>query len=197
MYEFIQGSVHSVKTDYIVINSYGIGYKIFMSKNRIKDAAGIIGKNVQLFIEMIVREHERSLYGFTYEIERDVFNALCSVKGVGPKTALTAIYNISIDEMRLAVINKDCKIFSSVSGIGRQTAERLILELSPFFKQIDAIGSPSVRIDKEIMDKAMRGLISIGFNKKNALAAIEKVDLQDSEKGNIEVIIKKAIKLMK
>lgn len=192
MFDFLKGVLNFVNKDSLSIDCCGHGYKIFIAKHRLSDAKSIIGKNIFLYTETIIRENEYSIYGFLYEIERDIFNALRSVKGIGPKIALNILGSITIEEINYAVINSDNKFFLKINGIGEQTANRIILELKTFFQKSNFVNKNSV-FDIQSQERAIQALISLGYKRALAEKAVNLAKNKCSE-NKMEELIKIAIK---
>jgi len=112
----------------IIIDAGGIGYKIFIPAN-IFNALPQIGSEVMLQTSFVIRELSQTLYGFLSAHERDVFEALMGVTGIGPKTALAVIGHLSVHDLQRSIAGHDIATISKVPGIGKKTAERLIIEM--------------------------------------------------------------------
>ena len=137
LFDFIIGDVVSIQEDYIVLQNNGIGYKIFTSINSmIKLEIGM--KNAMIYTNLIVREDGLFLYGFISEEEINMFKLLLLVSKIGPKIALGVLSTLSPNQIKLAILKKKLDILCKVPGIGKKTAERMILELKD-------------RIDKDIL----------------------------------------------
>src|SRR5918994_2850974 len=124
----VSGEVLVRRPDYVVIDASGVGYRLAVSSETLK-AVPARGKHVALHAHLVAREDSLSLYGFASEEERDLFLALTSVSGVGPKVALAVLSGGAVRELRRAIANADAKRFQAAPGIGKRTAERIIVEL--------------------------------------------------------------------
>ena len=118
----LQGVVDYIEDDFIIINCNQVGYKVFIpySFN--------IGENISLWIETIVREDYIKLFGFKTNSEQNVFNSLISISSVGPKLALSILRSLKLDLFYKAIISQDSKLISSVPGVGKKMAEKILLE---------------------------------------------------------------------
>ena len=141
MISYLKGSVEAKNIDSIVIEVGGIGYKVFMSRNSI-DKVGELGETVKVHTYMRVREDDISLYGFCSNEELRMFEQLIGVSGVGAKSALTILSNISPSKFALAIISGDVGVLKSLPGIGAKSAQRMILELKDKMKTEEAISLP-------------------------------------------------------
>ena len=124
----IRGEVMVRRPDHVVIDAAGVGYRLAVSTETLK-AVPAIGRETFLHAELIAREDSLSLYGFSSEEERDLFRELISVSGVGPKVAIAALSGGSARELLRAIAAGDAKRFQAVPGIGKRTADRIIVEL--------------------------------------------------------------------
>ncbi len=134
MLAYIKGSLEIKTKGYIVVETNGIGYKIYMPESTISKL-GDIGEKVQVHTYMRVREDDISLYGFLTNEELRMFELLLSVSGIGAKGALTILSNITPSQFALAVIANDVGILKKLPGIGPKTAQRVILELKDKLKK--------------------------------------------------------------
>ena len=150
-------------------------------------------ESVKVFTQFIVREDAQLLYGFATKEEREMFNHLISVSGIGPNTAMIMLSSLVPEEIAHAIQVEDVRTIQSIKGIGIKTAQRVIVDLKDkmvkmsFSPQISAMGHNTNRFD------ALTALVSLGFDKKNAEKAIEKVS-QGEE--TVEQIIKGALKIL-
>ena len=137
MISFICGQVADITENSVIIETGGIGYEIFMTGEAIEQAARMEGK-VKIHTYFQVREDAMQLYGFWHKDDLQVFRLLLSVNGIGPKAALGVLAGLSADELRFAVLSDDVKTLSRAPGIGKKTAQKLILELKDKLKLEDA-----------------------------------------------------------
>lgn len=149
MYAYIKGTLEIKTTGYVVIETNnGIGYKIFMSESAIERLSEI-GSSVKIFTYMRVREDDISLYGFNTNEELRMFELLLSVSGIGAKSAINILSNITPSSFALAVITNDVNTLKKLPGIGPKTAQRIILELKDKIKTEEAIGAETSELEKE------------------------------------------------
>ncbi|MGL4655263.1 MAG: Holliday junction branch migration protein RuvA [Sarcina sp.] len=202
MYEYIKGEFRGLNKDYIVLENGGIGYKVFTSGNTIATMPKV-SEEVKLYIEQIVRQDFIGLYGFMTKEELNMFNLLLSINGVGAKAALSLLSISTVLNLKYAIIVGDEKHITRAPGIGKKTAQRIILELKDKLKKEDK----TMSADTEGMDismleaiagnearqeEAMEALIALGYTDKEAKKVLEKVDITES----IENIIKESLKLL-
>ena len=196
MIAYVKGVLAVVGQDSIIIDKGGIGININVPVSIISTLPSI-GSEVKVFTYTYVREDAIALYGFMTMDDLDVFKLLINVNGVGTKTALGILYAITPNELRLAVISADYKTITKAPGIGKKSAERIVLELRDKVKMIieddsyiavdsgDVAKSDSVNI-------ALEALVSLGFSYGEAAKAVKQVD--NYEEMDDESLIKAALK---
>ena len=198
MIAYIKGKLEVKNVDNIIIDVGGIGYKIFMSANSIQKV-GEIGTNIKIHTYMRVREDDISLYGFCTNEELRMFEQLIGVSGVGAKSALSILSNISPSSFALAIISGDVNTLKSLPGIGAKSAQRIILELKDKLKTEQAITKDSEPEIKNIIEndskieEAISALQVLGYNKKEIEKALSTLSMQNL---SVEDIIKKALKIL-
>lgn len=194
MFAYIKGSLEIKANNYVVIDVSGIGYKIFMAGSNI-DKIGDIGNNVKVYTHYYVREDNISLYGFLTDEELRMFELLISVSGIGAKSAIAMLSEITPTNFALSVISNDVTKLTKIQGIGAKTAQRIILELKDKLKTEQAIEKQDTKIQKVIAEEtnyeeAISALQILGYNKKEIEKTLEKLDLTGLL---VEDIIRKAL----
>lgn len=189
----LKGVLDSVEADHIVLDIGGVGYKVFMPLKSMSQLPEI-GVNVRLSIVTIVREDSIALYGFLKTIQREMFELLLGVSGVGPKAALNILSELSVSEIQNAVASEKHSLLTRVPGIGPKTAQRITVDLkdkvSRFAVEItDDVGLSEQ--EKALVD-AVEGLVSLGYPRYQAKKAVEKV-MQDGVDPIAEAIIPQAL----
>ena len=196
MFAYIKGSLEMKLNNYVVIETGGIGYKIFMTDTSI-DRIGELGSTVKVHTHYYVREDNISLYGFLTNEELRMFELLLSVSGVGAKSAITILSCISPSEFAIAIISNDIAKMKKVKGVGAKTAERIILELKDKLKDYKDTEIEEKQAEKEQTQEKMLEAISalqvLGYNRKEIMSTMEKIDV---EKLEVEDIIKKGLSLL-
>ncbi len=196
MFAYIKGNLVEKMSNYVVVETMGIGYKIFMSKSAI-GRAGEIGETVKIYTHYHVREDEISLYGFLNREELKMFELLLSVSGVGAKSAIAMLSNISPSEFAVSIIQNDITKLTKVPGIGKKTAQRIVLELKDKLKAEQEIAKTEepeniIEVDENI-DEAILALQILGYNRKEIEKAFEKFDYQTM---SIEDMIRNGLKYL-
>ncbi|MDM0494232.1 Holliday junction branch migration protein RuvA [Clostridium perfringens] len=199
MYEYIRGQFQGISKDYVVIELNNIGYKIFTSGNTMSNMPKV-GDKVLLYLEQIVREDFIGLYGFTTREELEMFKLLLSINGVGAKAALSLLSISTVNNLKYAIMMGDEKHITRAPGIGKKTAQRIILELKDKLKP-DELTSEEGQLIEGINDNSdysfninetLSALMALGYTEKEAQKALEKVDKTLS----IENMIKESLKLL-
>ena len=194
MFAYIKGSLEQKSNNYVVIDVGGIGYKIFMATKAI-ETLGEIGKVVKVHTHYYVREDNISLYGFNTIEELRMFELLLQVSGIGAKSAIAMLSEISPSSFALAVISDDISQLVKIPGIGKKTAARIVLELKDKLKTEEAITkTEEVKLsitNEEETSEAIAALQVLGYTKREIEKALENVDTKNLQ---LEEIIKQGLK---
>lgn len=196
MYAYIKGNLDTKTNSYVIVETGGIGYKIFMSLKSI-ESLGEVGNTVKVYTHYYVREDNISLYGFTSNDELRMFELLLSVSGIGAKSAIAMLSEITPSSFALAVISNDVSKLVKIPGIGNKTAARIILELKDKLKTEETL-SASEEIEVAIKEdnknsEVIAALQVLGYTRKEIDKALEKIDIDSI---GLEDAIKQALKLL-
>lgn len=175
----------------VVIECSGVGYIVLISLHSFSQ----LGKDeaIRLHTRFIVREDAQLLYGFVTTDERAVFDLLISVSGIGPNTAMIMLSSLSPEEVATAILSEDVKVIQSVKGIGLKTAQRVIIDLKDKILKLN-LGAENVAVQNNTMRfDALNALLSLGFDKKAAEKAVDKVAQPED---TVEKIIKEALRIL-
>jgi Holliday junction DNA helicase RuvA len=175
--------------NFLVVEAGGIGFKIFASERTIRDA-GAIGHETKLFTHFHIREDAMELYGFLLEESLTFFELLISVSGVGPKSALSILDVAALDELSAAIKEGRPDLLTKASGIGKKTAERIIIELR---NKVQSAKSEAVVSKMETDSDLVEALSSLGYRREEARAALGKVP---TEIVGVEARLKEALKIL-
>ena len=196
MFAYIKGSLEQKSTNYVVIDVGGIGYKIFMPTKSI-ESLGEIGEVVKVHTHYYVREDNISLYGFKTNEELRMFELLLQVSGIGAKSAIAMLSEISPSSFALAVISDDISKLVKIPGIGKKTAARIVLELKDKLKTEEAITKTEEEklsiSNEEETNEAVAALQVLGYTKREIEKALEKIDTKNLQ---LEEIIKQGLKYL-
>ena len=196
MIAYLKGTLESKNIDNIIVEVGGIGYKIYMSPTAMNQI-GEIGSIVKIHTYMRVREDDISLFGFCTKEELKMFEQLLGVSGVGAKSALSILSNISPSSFALAIISGDINTLKSLPGIGAKSAQRMVLELKDKMKTQDAIETEFVPV-KNIAENskakdAAEALQVLGYARKDIDIVLAKIDTTSL---SVEEIIKQGLKYL-
>ena len=191
MIGFLDGTVASTSADTCMIDVNGVGYVVSCSSLTL-GALPRDGGRVRLWIHTHVREDALALYGFSTEGEQRIFEALLSVSGVGPKVALQLCSAFTPDAFRRALVTDDVDTISSVPGIGKKTAQRILLDLKEklALPDLSIVGSDS----PDTLSRARSALENLGYSPGEVRAAIGEV--QPTAEDSVEEVIKSALKVL-
>lgn len=201
MIQFIRGRLVSVEEDRVIVDVNGVGCGIFMSVQAMSRLPQT-GAEVKIHTYLNVKEDAMQLFGFLTRDDLMFFRLLIGVNGIGPKGGQAILSVLSPDDLRFAVLAGDAKAISAAPGIGKKTAEKLILELRDKLKLEDALehiameaGAPAKsEYHNEIQGDAIEALVALGYGSTEALKAVRKVEIDD--KMGTEDVLKLALKYM-
>jgi Holliday junction DNA helicase RuvA len=194
MIGYVRGAVTHLFTDYCFIDVQGVGYRVFIAGSTRQKL--VLGTVASLFTYLQVREDALLLYGFYTQDEYELFLQLLSVTGIGPKVALGVLSAISPNDFRRAVSQKNMIILTKLPGIGKKTAERLILELKDKIGIItesegtDDFVSDETSIASEVAAQGLQALLSLGYSQSEIGPVLQKI----GNTQTVEELIKLALK---
>ena len=197
MIDYIKGTIAELTPTRVVLDNNGIGYRIEISLQTYSALDGKSEAKVYIYHYFRQREDIEMYYGFATRDERELFELIISVSGVGVNSARMMLSSFSAEELREAILSEDVNRIKSVKGIGLKSAQRLILELKD--KIVKGEGSsPEVLFQatsSEAIEEATRALTTLGFTKPNVNKAIQTI-LKKNPSAKVEEIIKQALKMM-
>lgn len=199
MLNYLKGLLVAATSTYIVLEANGLGYKIFIPASGLNKLPQL-KESYLVHTSLVIKEMSQTLYGFHEPLERDLFEELLNVNGIGPKTALSLIGHLSLQQLQEAVENDEINKICKVPGIGKKTAERLIIELRDKLNHFNIPQPASHQIEtktsgysQKIKD-AMSALINLGYNQMTAQKAIKKTVQEFSEEIELGLLITHALK---
>ena len=201
MISFLKGLIIEKSPTKLIIDVNGVGFEVNTTLP-CYESLGSIGENESVVTYLHVKEDSLQLYGFESIEERELFLQLISSPGIGPKKAQVILSSVSVEHLQKYILEEDLSSLTSLSGVGKKTAQRLILDLKDKVKASPEMQDklPTLKIElsekDRISNEALSALISLGFTKNSAQAAIQKVYQQDTEIKTIEQLIKQALRLM-
>ena len=170
MISFLVGIVEEKEENKIVLNVNGVGFELCVSSNTLSSLP-MPNESAKVYTYMSVREDDISLYGFSTIEERDLFNKLITVSGIGPKMAISILSGLSLSDLIIAITKEDSKLLSKIKGLGKKTAERLCLELKD---KLDIVVGEvkeqtyALDYDEDAVSMATDTLVSLGISKNEA-----------------------------
>ena len=200
MITYIRGELVAIEEDKVIVDVGGVGYGIYMPATAMNYLPSI-GEELRLHTYMNVREDAMQLFGFLTRDDLKVFKLVIGVSGIGPKGGLSILSHLSPDDLRFAVMANDAKTISAAQGIGKKTAEKLIIELKDKLNIEDVLNKVT---DTEVVDvsnnaneiqaEAVQALVALGYGSTEAMKAVKKV--QFDEETTVETVLKQALKYM-
>ena len=184
----IHGTLVHVNPPDILVDAHGVGYEISVPMSTLYDLPPA-GQPVTLVTHLVVREDAQLLYGFLTEGERTAFRALIKVSGIGPRMALAVLSGLSVDDLSRAVAEQETGRLTRVPGVGRKTAERLLLELKGKLAPVaEAAQGGGVLFSSS--DDILRALVALGYSEKESAAAVGRLPEDISVKDGIRQALK-------
>ena len=175
----------------LVIDCGGVGYEVKISLNTFSSLSS--EENIRIYTKLVVREDAQILYGFADTVEREMFNHLVSVSGIGPNTAMLMLSSLLPEEIALAIQSEDVVTIQGIKGIGGKTAQRVIIDLKDKMTKMVFSNENIFNSNNTNQFDALNALVSLGFDKKSAEKAINKIGLGED---SVEQLIKKALKIL-
>lgn len=198
MISYIRGELAVVEEDKVIVDVNGVGYGIYMPAQSMT-LLPQTGQEVKLHTYLNVREDAMQLFGFLTRDDLQVFKLVIGVSGIGPKGGLSILSQLSPDDLRFAVMANDAKTIAKAPGIGKKTAEKLIIELKDKLRVEDILDKStqeetvvSVGGTSEVQAEAVQALIALGYGSTEAMRAVKQVTID--EDTTVEAVLKMALK---
>lgn len=192
MIGYVRGIVSHILTDHCLIDVQGIGYRVFITATTRQKLN--VGKVSSLFTHMNVREDAILLYGFYTQDEYGLFLTLISINGIGPKVAMGILSAIDPQQFRIAIGTNNIATLTKLPGIGKKTAERMMLELKDKIGVIsneESTGTQIATVSGDIVDEAIQALLALGYNQNEIIPIVKKID---TNAQSVESLIKLALR---
>lgn len=195
MISYVRGVLDHKEPSRVVVDVNGLGYEIFVPLSTYQELPAV-GGQVKLFTNHHVREDAINLYGFLSSEEKEIFEMVLSISGVGAKVALSILSAITVDEFRRSIAQGDMKRLTKIPGIGKKSAERMVLELKDKIGKIH-LDEREIKILEAVSDNdAVSALLSLGANQSDAEYAVYRAERLLGKEAKIEDLISQALKLM-
>ncbi len=202
MYAYIKGMIQAVAEDAVIVENHGIGYRIFVPGSVVGSLR--VGEERKLYTHFAVREDAMQLYGFLTQDDCELFRLLLGVSGVGPRGALAVLGVMSADDLRFAILSDDAAAIAKAPGVGKKTAQKVILELKDKLDLMDAFEKQAARTAQgeslqaaagSAQNDAILALNALGYGSTEAMKAVRAAggELADAD---AETLIKAALKLL-
>ncbi|MBX2827746.1 MAG: Holliday junction branch migration protein RuvA [Flavobacteriaceae bacterium] len=191
MITHVQGRLVEKNPTSVVIDCNGMGYFLNISLHTFSQLPD--SENVKLFTHLLVREDSHTLYGFSSQVEREIFRLLISVSGVGASTARTMLSSLNPDQVKEAIASGDVATIQSVKGIGAKTAQRVVLDIKDKILKVYGLEDVSAVSSNTNKNEALSALETLGFARKQAEKACDLV-IKEDPNATVEMIIKQALK---
>ncbi len=195
MYHYLNGTLIEKSPAGVVVDVHGMGYEVHVPVSALGRLPAL-GEQVKLLIRFVVREDAQILYGFLTAEEKRLFDLLISVSGIGPKTALTALSGVETAALKRAIVRGEIEVLKSIPGIGRKTAERMVVEL----REKLTVESLAAGEDKpgqgetlraSSVDDAVEALMALGYKRPGAKQAVEKtIKTHGGETLSVEALVR-------
>ena len=201
MLEYIKGIVTELNPTEVIIEAAGVGYKIAITLPTYSALVGSEEKEAKLYVTEVIREDAHELYGFTVRTERQLFELLMTVSGVGASTARMILSAFSAEELRILIATGNAKGMAKVKGLGPKTAQRIIVDLKDKAIKLDLGGDPTeipmldVEADSGIKAEAISALTMLGFAAAASGKAVDKI-LKAEPTAPVESVIRQALKML-
>lgn len=199
MISYVRGELVAMEKTKIIVDVNGVGYGIFMPEASM-GMLPQIGNEVKIHTYLNVREDVMQLFGFLTRDDLEIFKLLIGVSGIGPKGGLSILSKLTADDLRFAVLSGDAKAISAAPGIGKKTAEKVIIELKDKLDLEEMLQGPSEQgtmvssVDtgaNSVQSEAVQALVALGYGSTESLKAVKRVNL---ENATVEEVLKQALK---
>ena len=203
MIAYLSGKLLEKEANLIIVETSGVGYEVTIPLSTFYDL-GEIGEDVSLRIYTHVREDALQLFGFKTVRERELFLLLISVSGIGPKSAITALSGMSADESISAIRQNNLARLNSIPGVGKKTAERLVIELRDKIGKLSAVSSEEMKAEGavaasagsgDVYDDAISALVNLGYQRNAAEKALKQA-MQEGTEMSVQKLLRRSLQLL-
>lgn len=201
MIAYLSGKLLEKEANSVIVDVGGVGYDVMIPLSTFYDL-GEVGEDVSLRIFTYVREDALQLFGFKTIRERELFLLLISVSGIGPKSAITALSGMSADEIIGAIRQNNLARLNSIPGVGKKTAERLVIELRDKIAKLSAVASEEMKSEgipqtsgDDVYDDAISALINLGYQRAAAEKALKQA-MQEGTEMSVQKLLRRSLQLL-
>src|SRR5436190_13868275 len=192
MYAYLQGKFTFKNPAQVYVDVHGVGYEVNISLNTYAAIQNLPEGRLYTFLQ--VKEDGHTLFGFFDKVEKEIFIQFISVSGIGAATARMVLSHMKPDEVSRAIVQANVKLLESIKGIGKKTAERLVLELRDKVGKVVPDINTTALSGNSLQQDALNALIALGISKQQAETSIQKLNNTQPGINNLEELIKKALK---
>lgn len=192
MFDYLKGQVDYKTTNYVAVDVNGVGYKVFISLRTYDTITE--GENIKIYIYNHIKEEEFKLVGFLNKKERNLFEMLLSVKGIGVSLALAIMSTFHIDEIKTLILREDYLTLKKVPKLGQKKSQQIILDLKNKINKLDVVSDSSVLLENysNIEEELIMALEGLGYNKKDIEKLIDREEIKNYK--NIQEAIKETLR---
>ena len=178
----------------IIVDTGAVGYRLFVSLNTLVDLPEV-GEEISLYAVTVVREDAFKLFGFSQTEEKDLFNLLVQVKGIGPKVAIALLGGLKPADLKNAIAREDSAWISTVPGVGKKTADRIVLELKDKVGPVsDAGDAPISGVDEQLLSDVLSALANLGYQASQGRKAVNNVLERENRPDDFQGVIRECLK---
>lgn len=183
----LSGKISAIQSDSIILDVQGVGFEVFFSKSVIPELE--VGRLMTVHIHMVVREDLLALYGFETTEEKQLFLQFLGVDGIGPRLAMAILSSLSIDNIRRAVLNEQAEFFARVPGIGKKTAQKILIHMQG--KITGDFSGESMRRSSQAEDQVLEALVKLGYSVVEAQTALQSIprDTPDNVEDKLRTVL--------
>jgi holliday junction DNA helicase RuvA len=192
MYAYLQGKFTFKNPAQVYVDVNGVGYEVNISLNTYAAVQNLTDGKLYTYLQ--IKEDGHTLFGFFDKVEKEIFVQLISVSGIGAATARMMLSHLKPEEAGRAIIQGNIKLLESIKGIGKKTAERLVLELRDKIGKVTPDANATITAGNSFQQDALNALIALGISKQQAESALQKLNNTQPGINNLEELIKKALK---
>jgi Holliday junction DNA helicase RuvA len=202
MIAYLSGKILEKDANLLIVDVGGVGYEVTIPLSTFYDL-GETGEPVELRIHTVVREDAFALFGFKTAREKELFLHLISVSGIGPKSAITALSGMSADEIITAIRQNNLARLNSIPGVGKKTAERLVIELRDKIAKLAGLASEEMKSQgiapqasgDDVFDDAISALINLGYQRNAAEKALKQA-MQEGTENSVQKLLRRSLQLL-
>ena len=191
MLDYVTGTVAKITQTSVIVDVCGIGFTVHMPQNALSSLPSV-STSITLHVSLVIREFSQTIYGFRTENERNLFEKLLNINGIGPKLAISIVGTLTFDELYQSCTTKDYSALCTVPGVGKKTAERLVIELKDTLSQFVTNVTPMSAPRAHLSHDALRALMNLGYSQATAQKAIQKA-LEQEKEGSLAKVITTAL----